>query len=328
MQETMFWSKSGKKIKCGICSFNCLIDKGEFGRCKLRYNDGGVLKMKSFGKIQYIKKTTVEALPLYHFMPGHEALLISTIGTNINWVTSIDDKLKASKIKPEEVIKEMNAKRIKVLAFNTYEPIISFEVVFKVMRLAKRYNIKTVLTTNGFIGSEAIKKIGKYLDAAIVKIIASGDKEFYEKYLEVKEVEAIFDALKNFKKHRVFVEVVNTIVPEIGENENSHSHLVDWLINNLDSSIPYHLMKFEPFGRFGEIPETPLELFERFAFEAEKGGLRFVYVHDPCVSGYSTTYCYNCKFPLIERLGDAIVENRLNDNRCPSCGFRINVVIE
>jgi len=328
MQETMFWSKEGKKVRCGICSFNCLMDKGEFGRCKQRYNEDGVLRVKNFDKVHDIKKTTVEALSLYHFMPGHEALLISTVGTNINWVTSIDDKVKATKIKPEDVIKEMNTKKIKVLAFNAYEPIISFEIVFKIMRLAKRYNIKTVIATNGFISSEAIKKIGKYLDAAVVKIIASGDKEFYEKYLEVKDAEAIFDALKNFKKHRVFVEVVNTLVPEIGENEESHYHLVDWLINNLDSSVPYHLMKFEPFGKFSDIPATPFELFEKFAFDAEKGGLRFVYVHDPYVAGYTTTYCYNCKYPLIERLGEAIVENRLDGDRCPSCGFRINIVIE
>jgi pyruvate formate lyase activating enzyme len=304
------------------------MESGVFGRCKMRYNDNGTLKMKNFGKIQEMKKTSVESLPLYHFIPGHDVMLVSTIGTNINWLTAIDDKPKGTKIKSEDLIKEMNSKKIKILAFNHYEPIISFELVFKVMRLAKRYNIKTVLTTNGFINSEAIKKIGKYLDAAIVKIVASGDREFYKKYFEVDDTSPIFDALKNFKKHRVFIEVSNTIVPEIGESESSHAHLVDWLINNLDSSVPYHLMKFEPFGNFSNIPETSLELFEKFAFEAEKSGLRFVYVHDPYVAGYSTTYCYNCKFPLIERLGEAIVENRLDGDRCPSCGFRINLVIE
>jgi len=328
MEETMFWSKEGKKIKCGICVFNCLMENGGFGRCKMRYNENGTLKMKNFGKVQDIKKVPVETIPLYHFMPGQDVMLLSTIGTNIDWLTKIDDKPKGSKIKPEELIKDMNSKKIKILAFDDYEPIISFELVFKIMRLAKRYNIKTILSTNGFIDSEAIKKIGKYLDAAIIKIVASGDKDFYEKYLDVKDTSAIFDTLKNFKKHRVFTEVANTIVPEIGESENSHSHLVDWLINNLDSSVPYHLIKFEPFDKFKNIPETSPELFERFAFEAEKSGLRFVYVHDPYVGGYSTTYCYNCKFPLIERLGEAITENRLDGDRCPNCGFRISLVLE
>ncbi len=324
----MFWTKEGKKLRCGICAFNCLMESGSFGRCQLRYNDNGSLKMKNFGKIKDITKKSVEFLPLYHFMPGHDTMVVSTIGTNIDWMTNIDDKVKGNKIKSEDLIKELNSKKIKILSFNDAEPIISFELVFKIMRLAKRYNIKTVLTTNGFISSEAIKKIGKYLDAAVVKIIASADKSFYEKYLDVKDTSPIFDAMKNFKKHRVFTEVTNTIIPDVGEDESSHSHLVDWIINNLDSSVPYHLLKFEPFGKLSNLEETPSELFEKFAFEAEKSGLRFVYVHDPYVAGYSTTYCYNCRFPLIERLGEAIIENRLDGDRCPNCGFKINLIIE
>ncbi|MEM5799268.1 MAG: hypothetical protein QXZ43_01210 [Candidatus Aenigmatarchaeota archaeon] len=328
MEETMFWSKEGKKIRCNICTFNCLMENGAFGRCRQRYNDNGILKMKNINKIKDIIKKSIESIPLYHFMPGSDVMIVSTIGTNIDWINSIDDKTKGNKIKPEDLIKELNSKKIKILAFNDSESIISFELIFKIMRLAKRYNIKTVLSTNGFISSEAIKKIGKYLDAVIVKIVASADKNFYQKYFDVNDTSPIFDSLKNFKKHRVFIEVANTIIPDIGEDESSHSHLVDWLINNLDSSVPYHLLKFEPFGKFDNIHETPSELFEKFAFEAEKSGLRFVYVHDPYVVGYNTTYCYNCRFPLIERLGDAIIENRLDGDRCPSCGFRINLIIE
>ncbi|MCS7135122.1 MAG: 4Fe-4S cluster-binding domain-containing protein [Candidatus Aenigmarchaeota archaeon] len=328
MEETLFWSKEGKKIRCNICSFSCLMDVGEFGRCKMRYNEKNVLKVKNYGKIKNVQKVSIETLPLYHFLPGYDVLLLSTIGNNIEWKIALDEKIKGSKIKSEDIIKEVNSKKIKIIAFNDGEPLISFETVFKIARLAKRYNIRTILSTNGFISSETIKKIGKYLDAAIVKILASADKKFYQKYLNVDETQPIFDTLKNFKKHRVFVEVVNTIIPEIGEDETSHVYLVDWLINNLDSSVPYHLMKFEPFGKFEKIPETPPELFEKFVFEAEKSGLRFVYVHDPYVAGYSTTYCYNCRFPLIERLGGAIIENRLDGDRCPSCGFKINIIVE
>ncbi|MEM0473624.1 MAG: hypothetical protein QXF88_02815 [Candidatus Aenigmatarchaeota archaeon] len=329
MEETMFWSKEGKKIRCNLCAFNCLMEDGQAGRCKLRYNNKNSLKVKNYGSIKDMKIHSIETIPMYHFFPGQDVLKVSTIGTNMDWITKTTDKIeKSKKLKSEELIKTMNSKKVKLLAFNEYEPTISFEMIFKVLRLAKRYNIKTMLVTNGFMSSEAIKKIGKYLDAVNVKILASADSEFYKNYLKVDDVTPIFDSMKNFKKHRVFIEVSNTIIPEIGENENSHSHLVDWLINSLDSSVPYHLMKFEPFGDLRQIPETPVELFEKFSFDAEKSGLRFVYVHDPYVVGYSTTYCYNCRFPLIERLGEAIVENRLDKDRCPSCGFKINLVIE
>ncbi|MEM2174687.1 MAG: hypothetical protein QXI58_03575, partial [Candidatus Micrarchaeia archaeon] len=316
MQETMFWTKEGKKLRCSLCSFSCLMDNGEIGRCRMRYNEKGILKTKNYGKIKDMQKFSIETLPMYHFYPGNDVMLISTLGTNIEWKTPFEEKTKGNKIKVENLIKEINSSKTKLIAFNEGEPIISFETVFKIVRLAKRYNIKTILITNGFISSEPIKKI------------ASADEQFYREYLNVEDTQPLFDTMKNFKKHRVFVEVTNTIIPEIGEDEQSHAHLVDWLINNLDSSVPYHLIKFEPFGKFENIPETPPELFEKFVFEAEKSGLRYVYVQDPSVAGYNTTYCYNCRYPLIERLGNAIMENRLDGDRCPSCGFKINLLID
>lgn len=328
MEETMFWTREGKKIRCFLCSFNCLIEEGKSGICHVRVNEKNILRAKNYGKIVSIKTKPIESIPFYHFFPASQTLAVTTVGTNFNWEVSPEDKIKGTTYTPEDLIKIMNNKKIRLVTFHQYEPTISFEFIFKVVRLAKRYNIKTLFVTNGYIGSEAIKKIGKYLDAVNVKFIASGDLEFYSKYLNISDVMPIFDALKNFKKHRVFTEISNIIIPEIGDSERAHLKLVEWIVNNLDSSIPYHLLKFEPFGRFKNIPETSTELFEKFSFEAEKFGLRFTYVHDPYDAGHMITYCYNCRYPLIERMGDVVTENRLNGDRCPECGFKINIIIE
>lgn len=328
MEESLFWTKEGKRIRCFLCSFNCLIEDGKAGICQVRINEKGILKMKNYGKVASTKIRPIESIPFYHFFPGSQTLAVMTVGTNFDWETSPSDKIKGTTYTPEELIKIMNKKKIRLITFHQQEPTISFEFIFKVVRLAKRYNIKTLFVTNGYIGSEAIKKIGKYLDAVNVRFIASGDPEFYSKYLNVSDVSPIFDALRNFKKHRVFTEISNIIVPDIGDNENSHLKLVEWIINSLDSNVPYHLLKFEPFGKFKDIPKTPAETFEKFSFEAEKFGLRFTYVHDSYNAEQATTYCYNCRRPLIERMGDIITENRLNGDRCPDCGFKINIIIE
>lgn len=324
----MFWTKEGKKIRCFLCSFNCLIEDGKAGACQVRVNERGTLKTKNYGKIVSTKLKSIESIPFYHFFPGFQTLAVTTVGTNFNWEVSPEDKVKGTTYTPEDLVKLMNKKKTRLITFHQYEPTMSFEFIFKVVRLAKRYNIKTLFVTNGYIGSEAIKKIGKYLDAVNVRFIASGDPEFYSKHLNVSDVSPIFEALRNFKKHRVFTEISNIIVPDIGDNENAHLKLVEWVVNSLDSSVPYHLLKFEPFGKFKDIPETPIETFEKFAFEAEKFGLRFTYVHDTYDVGHAITYCYNCRHPLIERIGDAVTENRLNGDRCPDCGFKINIIIE
>ena len=203
-----------------------------------------------------------------------------------------------------------------------------FEFAYKLARIAKRYNIKVVFSTNGYITSDAIKKIGKYLDAVNVEFKASGDPEFYKKYMDVPEVQPIFTALRHFKKHRVFIEISNTIIPEIGENMDAHRKLADWIINNLDSSVPYHLLRFNGTKRLKNVPPTTDQLLDKFANEAKKIGLRFPYIEDIAGGEFETTYCYNCTQPMISRSHNLITKNRLNGARCSNCGFKLNLVLE
>jgi pyruvate formate lyase activating enzyme len=198
-----------------------------------------------------------------------------------------------------------------------------------VARLAKRYNTKTVMGTNGYMTSDAIKKIGKYLDAVTVDIKASGDPEFYKKYMGVDDVEPIFSALKSYKKHRVFIEISNLIVPEIGENRELNKKLLDWVINNLGSTVPYHLSSFTPAHKMLDVPETTLEKLENFAMDAKRVGLRYIYIDSEWGgSGYENTYCYNCGTPLIERTAFMVNKINLVHDRCPNCRTKIDLVIE
>lgn len=328
MEEAMFWTSEGKKIRCFLCAFKCLIPEGKTGICQVRVNESGILKLKNYGKIISKKIEPIEKIPFYHFFPNSQTLSISSVGTNFEWDTSPSDKIKGNTYTPEDIVKYVNKKKIRIITFYQYEPTISFEFAFKLARLAKRYNIKTTFVTNGYITSEAIKKIGKYLDAVNVQFKASGDPEFYDKYMNVPDVSPIFDALKNFKKHRVFIEISNMIIPGIGDKENIHHKLIEWVVNNLDSSVPYHLLKFTPFSKMKNILETPTSMLEKFGFEAERIGLRFTYIHDSPTKESETTYCYNCREPLILRSNELVTDIKLNLDRCPNCGFRINMVIE
>jgi len=185
-----------------------------------------------------------------------------------------------------------------------------------------------VFVTNGYLTSDAIKKIGKYLDAVTVDFKASGDPEFYKKYMSVPDVEPIFNALKSFRKHRVFIEVSNLVVPEVGDKPEFNYKLVEWIIDNLDSSIPYHLLRFTPYYKMTKIPSTPIETLERFAADAKKVGLRYIYIGNFWGTKYENTYCYNCGHPVILRTGFNVNRIDLDRGRCPNCGFKINLVME
>jgi pyruvate formate lyase activating enzyme len=229
---------------------------------------------------------------------------------------------------PEDIIKIANNKGIKIIAYTYSEPTMFFEFAYRVSRIAKRYNIKNVFVTNGYMTSEAIKKIGKYLDAVTVDLKASGNPEFYKNYMGVPDVQPIFNALRNFQKHRVFIEISNLIIPKMGDNPDDNHKLVEWIIDNLDSSIPYHILGFMPCYSMTDLPPTTLDVLEKFASDAQDVGLRYPYIGNIWGSRFENTYCYNCGQPVIERTGIFVNKITLDNDRCPNCGFKINLVKE
>ncbi len=327
MEEAMLWSKEGKNVRCFLCSYNCLIHEGESGVCKVRVNEKGSLKSKNYGKVTGTKISAIEKMPLYHFFPGTQALFVTPNGNNFDWDGGRSDKIKGDSYTPEDLVKTVNKKNIKIIAFSGNEPTMFFEFTYKLARIAKRYNIKTVFSTNGYITSEGIKKIGKYLDAVNVRFVGSGEKELYKKYLDVPDPHPIFDSLKNFKKHRVFIEITNTIIPHYGDNEDAYNHLTEWIVNNLGSSVPFHLMDFKPNDKIRSVP-PPAKSLEHFANEAQRVGLRFPYVHGLVEPEYETTFCYNCMQPMITRSQSLLTKINLEKDRCPGCGFKLNLVLE
>lgn len=330
----MLWLKEGNKIRCELCARRCVIPEGKEGFCRVRLNKKGVLYALNYGRIVSMDVDPIEKKPLYHFYPGSSTLSISSVGCNfkcqfcINWELSQFEKMTGKTYTPEDIIKIANNKGIKIIAYTYSEPTMFFEFAYRVSRIAKRYNIKNVFVTNGYITSEAIKKIGKYLDAVTVDLKASGNPEFYKKYMGVPDVRPIFSALRNFQKHRVFIEISNLIIPKVGDNPEDNHKLVEWIIDNLDSSIPYHILGFMPCYSMTDLPPTTLDILERFASDAQEVGLRYPYIGNIWGSRFENTYCYNCGQPVIERTGIFVNKITLDNDRCPNCGFKINLVKE
>ncbi len=328
----MLWSKEGKNIRCFLCARRCLIPEGSAGFCRVRINKKGTLYTKNYGKIVSMDVDPIEKKPLFHFYPGSSTLSLSSVGCNfkclfcLNWEISQSKAIKGKTYKPDDIIKIANKKDIKIIAYTYTEPTIFFEFAYRVARLAKRYNIKNVFVTNGYLTSDAIKKIGKYLDAVTVDLKASGNPEFYKKYMGVPKVEPIYEALKNFQKHRVFIEISNLIVPGIGDGPADNHKLVEWIIDNLGSSVPYHLLGFTPCFKMTDVPPTSLGVLENFAEDASNVGLRYPYVGNIWGSKFENTYCYNCRQPVIERTGIFVNEIHVDEDRCPECGFKINII--
>ncbi len=208
------------------------------------------------------------------------------------------------------------------------EPTIFFEFAYRTAKLAHRSSILNTFVTNGYMTEDAVKKISKYLDAATVDFKASGDSEFYSKFMSVPDVNPIFASLKQMKKQRIFLEVTNLIIPQVGDDIEQCRKLAEWINTEIGSEVPFHILQFFPSHQLTELPLTPVSTLEKCIDEAKKAGLRYVYIGNVPGHNAENTYCYNCREPLITRSGTNVKNINLFKDRCPNCGLKINILTD
>lgn len=334
LNEALLWQKERNGVRCFLCARRCFIPREKRGFCQVKENRNNKLYTLNFGKVVGLSVQPIEKNPLFHFYPASNSLFFGIFGCNLfsqfcpkfELEHKLHDKtleqVKYEEYSPEDMVELAEKKNCRSITYNYTEPAIFFEFAFRTAKLAQRSNIKNTLVTNGFISEEAVKKIAKYLDAATVNIVASADKEFYGKFMSIRDTTVIFDALKQMKKHRVFIEITNLIVPQIGDDIEKGIKLAEE-VSELGSETPFHILQFHPFA-ITELPTTPLATLEKFAVEARRVGLRYVYIGN----AYESTYCHNCKELLIQRKASIVKKINLVQDRCPNCGFKINIIKE
>jgi pyruvate formate lyase activating enzyme len=326
LQEALLWHKERSGVRCDLCALKCFVAKEKLGACLVRQNIGNRLYTKNF-RVIGLNIDTVEKRPLYHFMPGAKSLSISGAG-DLNWLIAHERLPKNTKnYSPEDIVKIAEKQKVDTISYTGYEPTIFFEYVFRAAKLAHRSNIKNIFVTNGLITEEAIKRIAKFLDAAVVNFFASADAEITKKFTLLKDPEDILQLLKQMKKQRIHIEVTNTIIPQIGDSLEKLKDLVEWVAAELAPTVPFHILQFHPDQRFPDLPFTPISTLEACAEEARRAGLRYVYIGNVIQPHeQENTYCYNCRELLIERVSGILKKNRLHNDRCANCGVKIDIV--
>lgn len=331
----MLWHKERNGIRCDLCERRCFIAKDKKGYCSVRINKDNKLYAENYGKLISVNIDPIEKKPLFHFYPGSKSLSIAANGCNFKcpFCCNIDIsqdfvKIGGKEYTPEEVVELAEKSNCRTISYTYTEPTIFFEFAYRTAKLAHRSNILNTFVTNGYMTQEMIKKMAKYLDAATVDLKASADPEFYRKFIAVPNVEVILSNMKQMKKQRIFLEITNLIIPQIGDDVEKCRKLAEWINTELESDIPLHILQFYPAGRMAELPLTPVSTLEKCIDEAKKAGLRYVYIGNVPGHEAENTYCYNCRETLIRRDGISVKKINLAKERCPNCGLKINLLTE
>ena len=188
-KEALFWKplKNGN-VQCLLCPHNCILTPGQSGMCNGKQNIDGRLIAINYGETVSLALDPIEKKPLYHFMPGSCILSTAPNGCNLrcpfcqNYSISVL-KTHTEYISPEELINLALRYNSPSIAFTYSEPLIWYEYILDVARLAEKEGIKLVLVTNGMINEEPLLKLLPYIHGMNIDL-KSMDQGYYRRVLK------------------------------------------------------------------------------------------------------------------------------------------------
>jgi pyruvate formate lyase activating enzyme len=326
MKEALFYQRSrGKAVKCTLCPRLCVIGESGWGYCRTRKNIGGKLHSMTYGKVISNNIDPIEKKPFFHFAPGSMCLSIATTGCNLRCLFCQNDSIAMAAepygddVKPLDVVDYAIKSGVPGIAYTYTEPTVFYEFALETMKLAKKKGLYNVWVSNGYTNPGPIRQAAKYLDA--VNVDLKGDMKFYQKMCSVPDETAMHRALREYKKHKVWIEITNLIIPGHNDKPAQIRHLIEWVKKNLGTETPIHFSRFWPAYRLGKAKPTPTETLEKAYKMAKKMGMKYPYVGNVVGHDGESTYCPKCGKIIIERKGFQLIEYA---EKC-RCGGKIKV---
>ncbi len=332
-EATLYEKLSGGRLKCTACSRYCILGDAQIGFCGVRKNEKGRLDLLAYGRPLAAIVDPIEKKPILHRDQGAWIYSIGTAGCNFacqfcqNYEMSQRRKIEGSgSMTPEEVVQNAISEGCQGIAFTYNEPTIFLEYARDIGLLAKEKGLATIFVSNGFETPEAIKELSGFLDYITVDFKGNANLNFYRRYMSVPSPDYIFDALREFSKTRIHVEVTDLVVPEVGDSIDDAREMVKRIKNILGDSAPLSFLKFHPDYRMMNLPQTPMETLVNHYNAAREEGMKYVYIGNVPGTPYQNTYCPKCSSLCVERdLMRTISFNLAEGGRCPECGYPVDI---
>ncbi len=318
------------QVQCRLCPRKCLIAEGKRGTCGIRQNIHGKLYLITYGKPCAVGVEPIEKAPFFHFMPGHRRLTLSTVGCVLrcrfcqNWQTSqaAFEDVPHYELSPEQVVAVALQEHASSICFTFTEPVVFYEYMYDVAKLAHQKGLKTSMVSSGYIEPEPLQELLKVLDA--VKIDLKGFTEKFYEDMAAADLAPVLETIKAVKKSGKWLEIVNLVIPGYNDDPKTLAQMCKWIKDNAGADTPLHFTRFHPAYRLTSVPPTPVSTLTRAYAIAKAAGLRYVYVGNVPGHPLENTLCPRCGKLLIERQGFQVVMNRVRFGRCPFCGEKLS----
>ncbi|WP_286239207.1 AmmeMemoRadiSam system radical SAM enzyme [Neptuniibacter halophilus] len=306
---TRYWhTLEDGRVQCDLCPRFCKLKESQRGLCYVRGNQGGEIKLFSWGRSSGFCIDPIEKKPLNHFYPGEPILSFGTAGCNLNcrfcqnWDMSKSREMDtlADQARPEQLAESCLQHHCLGVAFTYNDPVIFMEYALDVATACHERGLKAVAVSAGYICDAPRTEFFSQMDAANIDL-KSFSERFYKKICG-GQLAPVLDTLLYLKQETdCWFEITNLIIP--GENDSNQEleAMCRWIHDELGPETPLHFSAFHPDYKMLNTPHTPSETLTRAREIALNCGLHYPYtgnVHDPAGS---STYCHHCGLRLIER---------------------------
>ena len=238
MQEALFYTKlENDKVQCTLCPWNCELQPGQTGNCKVRENINGKLITHVYNKVAALGTDPIEKKPLYHFYPGKNILSIGEVGCNLHCNFCQNHRISQCyatnfknfhEITSEQIVTEATKTYQNIgIAFTYNEPFTFYEFMLEIAKLARLKGLKNVVVSNGYINKESLKMALPFIDAFNIDLKAFTN-EFYQKQTKGK-LEPVLQTLKSIAKSKSHLEITNLVIPGLNDDKDLFEKMIKWI---------------------------------------------------------------------------------------------------
>ncbi len=318
----------GNALRCFACGHRCLIKEGKRGICKVRFNEGGALRVPA-NYVAALQCDPTEKKPFFHVVPGSDTLTFGMLGCDLhcaycqNWLTSQalrDDAAGTTPtvINSDRLVALAKAYGASMVGSSYNEPLITAEWAVEVFQKARPAGFRTAFISNGNATPQVLDYLRPWTDCYKIDLKSMNDKN-YRQLGGV--VDNILDTVKMVHERGFWEEIVTLVIPGFNDSEEELRRAADF-IASVSPDIPWHVTAFHQDYHMTENSNTTAEQLLEACEIGREAGLRYIYAGNlpGRVGRWENTYCPSCDELLVERNGYLVKQMRLtSEGKCPSC---------
>src|ERR1700741_272613 len=319
---------SENALRCYACGHRCLIKEGKRGICKVRFNEGGHLRVPTH-YVAALACDPTEKKPFFHVLPGSDTLTFGMLGCDLHcaycqkWLTSQalrDDKAVSppNVVAAERLVAMAPAYGASMVGSSYNEPLITAEWAVEVFEKAKPEGFRTAFISNGNATPQVLDYLRPWTDCYKIDLKSMSDKN-YRQLGGV--VDNILDTVKMVHERGFWEEIVTLVIPGLNDSVDELRRAADF-IASVSPEIPWHVTAFHQDYRMTENANTTAEQLIAACEIGREAGLNYIYAGNlpGRVGRWEHMYCPSCEELLVERHGYLIRQVRVTaDGKCPSC---------